>query len=74
MKKRYVLKKEIKEKLQDTLLVGAIVGVLVLCFYGLNALDRHERNRAIERCGGVDNIVERYTNQGDTYYQCKVEK
>ena len=51
MKKRYVLKKEIKEKLQDILFVGAIVGVLVLfvgvlvlCFYGLNALDRHEIN------------------------------
>ena len=73
MKKRLVLKKEIKEKLQDILFVSAIVGVLVLCFYGLNALDRHEYNRAIERCG-ADNIVERYTNQGDVYYTCKVEK
>lgn len=73
MKKRLVLKKEIKEKLQNLLFIGATVGGLVLCIYGLNALDRHEYNRAVERCG-ADNIVERYTNQGDIYYTCKVEK
>lgn len=74
MKKRYVLKKEIKEKLQTILEVMVIVGVLALCAYSLKALDRHEYNRAIERCGDTNNIVERYTNQGDKYYQCKVEK
>lgn len=69
MKKRLVLKK----KIQNLLFVGAMIGGLVLCVYGLNALDKHEYNRAIEKCD-ASNIVERYTNQGDIYYQCKVEK
>lgn len=51
-----------------------IVGVIVILFNGLSALDRHERNRAIERCGGESNLIEKYTSTGETYYQCKVEK
>lgn len=51
-----------------------VVGVIVALFNGLSALDRHERNRAIERCGSESNLIEKYTSTGETYYQCKVEK
>lgn len=57
-----------------------VAGVLVviMIFYGLFSLlrlqDEHERNRAIERCGGENNIVEHYTKEGDLYFSCKVEK
>jgi len=62
-----------KEKMQDLLLIIIGIGILILCFYGLSALDKHEKNRAIERCGGYNNIIEKYTNQGDTYYICKTK-
>ena len=44
-----------------------------LCGMVLNALDRHERNRALDRCY-PNGIVERYTSQGDVYYVCDIEK
>ena len=44
-----------------------------LCGMVLNALDRHERNRALDRCF-PNGIEERYTSQGDVYYICKTEK
>lgn len=63
-----------KEKLQNILELVLIVGVIVVLFSGLSALDRHERNRAIKRCGSESNLIEKYTSTGETYYQCKVEK
>jgi len=54
------------------------VAVFIIIIWGLLSLlalqDKHERNRAIERCGGEDNIVEHYTKEGDLYFSCKVEK
>lgn len=63
-----------KEKLQNILELILIVGVIVALFNGLSALDKHEKNRAIERCGSESNLIEKYTSTGETYYQCKVEK
>lgn len=63
-----------KERLQDLLLVGGIISIFVLSIYGLIALDRNERERAISRCGGENNIIERDTTTGETYYICKVQK
>lgn len=37
-------------------------------------LDQHEYNRALDRCGNKDNVVEKYTKEGDKYYTCKVDK
>lgn len=54
--------------------IVVLIGIVIVLLSGLKALDNYEKNRAIERCGGVDNIVEKYTNQGDIYYQCKIEK
>lgn len=50
------------------------VVIIALCVMGLQAQDNQVRKNAIERCSGENNIVERYTNQGDRYYTCKVEK
>ena len=50
-----------KEKLQNILEIVLIVGVIVALFSGLSALDKHERNRAIERCGSESNLIEKYT-------------
>lgn len=53
-----------------------ILGVIaiVLCGVLLNAQDKHEYNKAIERCDGANNIIEHYTQQGDRYFSCKIEK
>lgn len=72
--KKLRLKREIKERLQMFVFYGLCILAIVGCFWLLNLQDQHEEKRAIERCGGKDNIVERYTNQGDKYYTCKVEK
>jgi len=52
------------------LLVIALVGVFTL----LNKMEEKNYQNAIVRCGNKNNVVERHTNQGDTYYTCKVEK
>lgn len=74
MKKRLVLKKEIREGLQNILFFAICFGVIILCAVGLNALDEQTKKDAIERCGGIENIVEKHTKEGDVYYSCKVEK
>lgn len=63
-------KSEIIESLQ--FIAICVVGI-ALCMLGLKALDTHEKNRALDRCY-PNEIVEHYTNQGDSYYTCKVEK
>ncbi len=59
---------------KEILFYVVIILVGVLSIYGLVALDNYEKEKANTRCGGADNVVVRYTNQGDKYYQCKVEK
>ena len=70
MKKRLVLKENVKVALIGIGCLLAIVG----CFKLLQLQDQHEYNRAVERCGGESNIVQHYTNQGDKYYTCTIEK
>lgn len=36
----------------------------------LKLLDEHEENNAVKRCGSKQNIVMKYTSQGDKYYEC----
>lgn len=59
---------------KEKLFYIGLVLISALSIYGLVALDNYEKEKANTRCGGADNVVVRYTNQGDKYYQCKVEK
>lgn len=59
-----------KKLFKGVLLVGALFGCIML----LQKQDQVEKNNAIERCGGLENVVEKYTSQGDVYFTCKVEK
>ena len=70
MKKKRVLKSWVKE----TLLFIAFGVALFGCFKLLQLQDQHEYNKALERCGSVKNLNTHYTQQGDKYYTCKVEK
>ena len=63
-----------KEVLQELLFWLGAITIGILSMYGLFSLDNYEKEKANIRCGGADNVVVRYTNQGDKYYQCKVEK
>lgn len=71
---RIRLKREIKEKLEKVIFYSLCLLAIIGCFWLLSLQDQYEEKRAIKRCDGKDNIVERYTNQGDKYYTCKVEK
>ncbi len=62
------------EKMKEMLVMISLVVVAVLLYKGVAAMDEQAKNNAIERCGGKANVVEKYTNQGDRYYSCKVEK
>ena len=63
-----------KEMLQELLFWLGAITIGVLSIYGLVGLDNYEKEKANTRCGGADNVVVRYTTQGDKYYQCKVDK
>ena len=47
-----------------------ILGVIaiVLCGVLLNAQDKHEYNKAVERCNGADNIVSTIANTFNSHY------
>ena len=51
-----------------------LIIIVIICGKVLNAIDNKEYNRAVERCGNSDNVVERYTNLDDKYFTCKVDK
>ena len=59
-----------KEKM---LMIIGMSLLLIVVFKGLTILENNNKNNAIQECG-KDNIVMKYTNQGDRYYVCKVEK
>lgn len=50
-----------------------IVGIVIVVF-ALVGIDNNEYKKAVKRCGNENNIQINYTNQGDKYYTCKVEK
>lgn len=56
-----------KKVLVVLLLVGVLVGLVKLNI----AMDEEAKANAIERCGGEQNIQERYTKDGDIYWVCK---
>ena len=77
MKKTYVLKPFWRKVVNVTKSIAMFVAVLlVLYLLGLGLRKQDERNykHAIERCGGVENLVENNTKEGDTYWTCKVNK
>lgn len=71
---RLRLKKKYREGLQNIGFITISILGIFLCGLALQAQDNKTRKDAIERCGGENNIVERYTNQGDLFYSCRVEK
>lgn len=48
-----------------------IILLIITTIIVLVRLENYNRNTAIERCGGEDNIEIAYTNTGDRYYICK---
>ena len=71
MKTRLVLKKKYRDALKKIICVLILVFLFMLCVKALDEVDKSERRNAIKRCGGEDNIVEKYTSTGDVYYACK---
>lgn len=72
--KRWRLKQKYRDMLKGSLVTLVLLLGVLFCMWVLAMLNNSEKKNAIERCGGEDNIVERYTKEGDIYYQCKVEK
>lgn len=62
------------KRLQSLVLLVLAIGAIWGCGKLLQLQDQHEEQRAVERCGGQDNIVKHYTNQGDAYWTCAIEK
>lgn len=62
-----------KELLAKVLLVGVCVLGMWGCIKLLQLQDQKNYEYAIERCGSVENLVEYHTQEGDTFYNCKVE-
>lgn len=62
-----------KELLVKVLVFGVCVLGMWGCIKLLQLQDKKVYDYAIERCGSVDNLIEYHTQEGDTFYQCKVE-
>ena len=63
-----------KEKMLDVLLFVGVVIALIGCVKMLQWQDQKNYEYAVERCGSEENLVKHYTNEGDVYWTCKVEK
>lgn len=60
--------KEVLKNISEGLVIVVVVAIFIAL---LNVLDRSEEKKAIARCNGKENIVTKYTSQGDKYYVCK---
>lgn len=60
--------KEVLKNISEGLVIVVVVAIFITL---LNVLDKSEERKAIARCNGKENIVTKYTNQGDKYYVCK---
>lgn len=49
------------------LLIIVLIGAVKV----LNTLDEKEYQKAVSKCGNKENVITKYTNQGDKYYICK---
>lgn len=49
------------------LLIIVLVGAVKV----LNTLNEKEYQKAVSKCGSKENVITKYTNQGDKYYICK---
>ena len=52
------------------LVIISLIAIISL----LNLIEKTEYNNAIKKCGSEKNIITKYTQQGDKYYSCKVER
>lgn len=63
--------------MKEKLLVVLMFGGCLLGIWGMYKLldlqDQRVYDYAVERCGGEDNLVPYHTQEGDTFYNCKVE-
>ena len=60
--------------MKKVLNVIVIILIMISLVKVLNFIDNNEYKKAITRCESQDNVVINYTNQGDKYYTCQVEK
>lgn len=63
MKKKLVLRKE--------WWIVLFILVIVLLYFISSMMDKSDYDAAVERCGGSQNVVTKYTSTGDKYYTCK---
>ena len=45
--------------------------LIIIPFLVLAMIDKVEKDRAIEICGGRENLITKVTELGDNYYECK---
>lgn len=65
---------KLKQSVKNVLVMIGLVLAMVGCFKLLALQEQGVYNDAVERCGSANNLVEHHTQQGDTYYSCKVDK
>ena len=58
-----------------SILKGVFLIILIIsCFQLLRGIENNNYKKAIEKCNGKENVITKYTNSGDRYFICKVEK
>lgn len=52
------------------LLFVAMISLLVVLGKSISAMEQKAYNDAVVRCKGEQNVVQKYTSQGDKYWVC----
>lgn len=53
------------------LLFVAMISLLIVLGKSISAMEQKAYNDAVVRCKGEQNVVQKYTSQGDKYWVCK---
>lgn len=60
---------------KENIIIGVIgVLVVIILMLLLNIQNKNNYIHAIKMCGNEENIIEHFTEEGDIYYTCKIEK
>ena len=61
---------KLKEEIKMLLFIIAMIIIVVLLGKSISAMEQKAYNDAVVRCKGEQNVVQKYTSQGDKYWVC----
>lgn len=65
---------KLRFEVKVVLFVLVMIGIVIALGKSINSMEQKAYTDAVARCNGEQNVVQKYTSQGDKYWVCAIEK